>query len=65
MITLSDKDKALLQHYADGETIPEIAQALGRTNAGTKGAFRIIRRKLEANNTCHAVVIALRRGWID
>lgn len=62
---LSDREVEILRGAANGRANKCIAGALGITENTVKGHMRNIMSKLRANDRTHAVMIALRRGFLD
>ncbi len=48
----------------EGQTPKTIAPLLGISLSSVKFYCRLLYARLEANNACHAVVLAMRAGWI-
>ena len=61
---LSPKEIAILKSAADGLIYMQIANKCGICRNTVKNHCSRIREKLGADNTVHAVAIALRRGII-
>lgn len=61
-LTAAERD--VLQHAADGRTVPETAVLLTKGEATVKSQLLRARLKLGALNTTHAVAIAMRDGLI-
>ena len=63
-MTLTPHEQRILGMVADGWTVKQIAQRLGRSTETIKSQNDSIREKLGARNSCHAVSIAIRAGEI-
>lgn len=61
---LADTEIEILVLTAQGYSAPEIARKLERTTTSVSSVLTRVREKLEAKNTTHAVVIAIRQGLI-
>lgn len=61
---LSGREIEILDYIARGNSNKEIARALGISDQTVKNHITSILRKLAANDRTHAVVLALRHGWI-
>lgn len=61
-ITITEHNILIL--LREGETPKTIAPMLGISLATEKFYTRLLYARLGANNACHAVVLAMRRGWI-
>ena len=62
---LSDREVAVLQRVAMGNSNKIIASQLNVSEATVKGHMKSILSKLGANDRTHAVTIALKRGFLD
>ena len=62
---LTCRETQILDHIADGNTNKEIARILGISEQTIKNHVSAILRKLNANDRAHAVVLAIRHGWIS
>jgi DNA-binding NarL/FixJ family response regulator len=62
---LSDRELQILKMVATGTSNKEIATALALTEATVKSHMKNILAKLGANDRTHAVMIAVKRGFID
>ena len=62
---LSDKEIAVLQRVATGNSNKIIASQLNVSEATVKGHMKSILSKLNANDRTHAVTIAMKRGFLD
>jgi len=62
--TLSPTEVVILQLLAEGTTQAEIALARNVSYCTVNVQLVSIKRKLGAINTCHALVIAFRRGML-
>ena len=56
--------KAILRELSQGYIAKEIALRLDLPVTAIRGRRDVIRRKLKARNSCHAVALALRDGLI-
>jgi DNA-binding CsgD family transcriptional regulator len=63
-LVLSEGERLVLQHAADGETVEGTASILEVSPQTVMTATARIRRKLGARNTTHAVALALREETI-
>jgi len=61
---LTQREMQILNYIADGNTNKKIARILGISEQTIKNHVSAILRKLNANDRAHAVVLAIRRGWI-
>ncbi len=61
---LSERDKEILLHIANGLTDREIAAALNLSPKTINFRVEEMKRKLDAKTRAQVVAIALRRGWI-
>lgn len=62
---LSDRELEILSHVASGNANREIAYSLCISEQTIKNHVTSILRKLKAHNRTHAVVLAVRNGWIS
>lgn len=62
---LSEKEIAVLQRVATGNSNKIIASQLNVSEATVKGHMKSILSKLGANDRTHAVTIAMKRGFLD
>jgi DNA-binding NarL/FixJ family response regulator len=62
--SLSERDKEILLHIANGLTDREIAAKLNLSPKTINFRVEEMKRKLEVKTRVQAVAIALRRGWI-
>ncbi len=62
---LTDRELEILRKVSDGMTNAEIGYALGISPQTVKNHVTSILRKLAVNDRTHAVVLALRRGWLS
>jgi len=65
MTPLSPRETEILRHIAEGISNKRIAHALGISEQTIKNHITSIMRKLNANDRTHAVVLAMRRGWLN
>jgi len=63
-IPLSPREIEVLGVVAQGHSTKEIATLLGISDQTVKNHITAIMRKLAVNDRTHAVVYALRQGWI-
>ena len=61
---LTERELEILRKVSDGMTNAEIGYALGISPQTVKNHVTSILRKLAVNDRTHAVVLALRRGWL-
>ena len=61
---LSERDKDILLHVANGLTDREIAAELNLSPKTINFRVEAMKRKLDAKTRVQVVVIALRHGWI-
>ena len=57
---LTENERSLIKLIADGYTHKEIADATGKASQTVKNTMTVIRAKLDARNSTHAVAIYLR-----
>ncbi len=62
---LTSRETQILSYVAEGNTNKEIASILGISEQTIKNHISAILRKLNANDRAHAVVLAIRHGWIS
>lgn len=62
---LTNRETQILRYVADGNSNKKIAQILEISEQTIKNHVSSILRKLNANDRAHAVVLAIRRGWIS
>ncbi len=62
---LSDREIEVLERIASGGSNREIADSLGISTQTVKNHISSILRKLSLNDRTQAVLMALRRGWIE
>jgi two-component system response regulator DegU len=62
---LTQREKQILNYVADGNTNKQIAHILNISEQTIKNHVSAILRKLNANDRAHAVVLAIRHGWIS
>ncbi len=62
---LTQREKQILSYIADGNTNKQIARILNISEQTIKNHVSAILRKLNANDRAHAVVLAIRHGWIS
>jgi len=62
---LSSREREILKYIAEGNSNKRIAWVLGVGEQTIKNYIASIMRKLNANDRTHAVVLAIRRGWLN
>ena len=62
---LTKRERQILTYIANGNTNKQIANKLSISEQTIKNHVSAILRKLNANDRAHAVVVALRHGWIS
>ncbi len=62
---LSPREREILKYIAEGNSNKRIAGVLGVGEQTVKNYIASIMRKLNANDRTHAVVLAIRRGWLN
>ena len=62
---LTSRETQILTYVANGNTNKQIAAALRISEQTIKNHVSAILRKLNANDRAHAVVLAMRRGWVS
>ncbi len=62
---LTHRETQILNYIAEGNTNKEIARILQISEQTIKNHVSAILRKLNANDRAHAVVLAIRHGWIS
>jgi len=65
MTPLSHREMEILKYIAEGNPNKRIAYALSIREQTIKNHITSIMRKLNANDRTHAVVLAIRRGWLN
>jgi len=65
MTPLSPRETEILKYIAEGTSNKRIAYALGIGEQTIKNHITSIMRKLNANDRTHAVVLAMRKGWLN
>ena len=65
IIPLSYRQTEILNCIAEGHPNKTIANALGISEQTVKNYVTSIKKKLKANDRTHAVVLAMRNGWLD
>ncbi len=61
---LSERERDVLRHLADGLSTAEIGEELAYSERTVKGVVHDITTRLQLRNRSHAVAVALRSGWI-
>lgn len=62
---LSNRELEVLRSVANGQSNKVIASVLGLSEDTVKGHMRSVLAKLQANDRTHAVMIGLKRGYLD
>jgi len=62
---LTKRERQILNYIADGNTNKQIAHILKISEQTIKNHVSAILRKLNANDRAHAVVLAIKSGWIN
>ncbi len=62
--SISIREHSILLLLKEGETPKTIAPIMGISVSTVKFYCRVLYARLGANNACHAVVLAMRAGWI-
>jgi len=62
---LTHRETQILNYVANGNTNKQIARTLNISEQTIKNHVSAILRKLNANDRAHAVVVAIRHGWIS
>ena len=62
---LTNRETQILNYIADGNTNKQIARILSISEQAIKNHVSAILRKLNANDRAHAVVLAIKQGWIS
>ncbi len=65
VVPLTYRERQILTYIADGNTNKQIAHVLNISEQTIKNHVSAILRKLNANDRAHAVVLAIRSGWIS
>ncbi len=65
MTPLSPREMEILRYVAEGNPNKRIANALNISEQTIKNHITSIMRKLNANDRTHAVVLAVRQGWLN
>jgi len=65
MTPLSHREMEILKYVAEGNANKRIASALNISEQTIKNHITSIMRKLNANDRTHAVVLAIRSGWLN
>ena len=65
MMPLSQREIEILRYVAEGNPNKRIAGALNISEQTIKNHITSIMRKLNANDRTHAVVLAIRNGWLN
>ena len=62
---LSPREIGILRYIAEGNSNKRIAYSLGTAEQTIKNHITSIMRKLNANDRTHAVILAMRKGWLN
>jgi len=62
---LTHRETEILNYVAEGHSNKQIAYILGISDQTIKNHVSVILRKLNANDRTHAVVLAIRHGWLS
>ena len=65
IVPLTKRETQVLGYIADGNTNKQIGAVLQISEQTIKNHVSAILRKLNANGRAHAVVVAIRQGWIS
>ena len=65
VVPLTYRERQILNYVAEGNTNKQIAHVLSISEQTIKNHVSAILRKLNANDRAHAVVLAIRSGWIS
>ncbi len=65
VVRLTSRETQILNYVASGNSNKQIAHILQISEQTIKNHVSNILRKLNANDRAHAVVIAIRYGWIS
>jgi len=65
VVPLSPRELEILEYVANGNSNKQIAHTLKISEQTIKNHLTSILRKLDANDRTHAVVLAMRYGWIS
>jgi len=65
MTPLSHRETEILKYVAEGNANKRIASVLNISEQTIKNHITSIMRKLNANDRTHAVVLAIRNGWLN
>ena len=65
MTPLSQREMEILRYVAEGNPNKRIANVLNISEQTIKNHITSIMRKLNANDRTHAVVLAIRNGWLN
>jgi two-component system response regulator DegU len=65
LVPLTQRERQILTYVAEGNSNKQIANTLDISEQTIKNHVSAILRKLNANDRAHAVVLAIRRGWIS
>ena len=62
--TLAERERCVLQLYADGLTTREVARQMCYSERTIKNVLQDLTIRLNVRNRTHAVAYAVRHGWI-
>ena len=62
--TLADRERCVLQLFADGLTTREVARQMCYSERTIKNVLQDLTIRLNVRNRTHAVAYAVRHGWI-
>ena len=62
---MSQHQKDILQHLADGDTVLQVAKDMNISPQTIHWHLKMCREFLGADTTLHAVTMAIRRGYIE
>jgi DNA-binding NarL/FixJ family response regulator len=65
VVALTSRETQILDYIANGSSNKQIAHTLQISEQTIKNHVSNILRKLNANDRAHAVVLAIRYGWIS
>ncbi len=65
VVSLTSRETQILNYIANGNSNKQIAYILQISEQTIKNHVSNILRKLNANDRAHAVVLAIRYGWIS
>ncbi len=62
--TLAERERCVLQLFADGLTTREVARQMCYSERTIKNVLQDLTIRLNVRNRTHAVAYAVRNGWI-